>query len=179
MKQRVLAIIGALGLIAVAWFVPARCSPTMWAPSGTGSNNGSKDRPVVACTPDLASVCESLAAKGKITAADGDLDLTSGIDAFAKVDGWITWDPAPSIDNFRAPADEARWEGAQPIASSERSILLDPRTSAALATACPASGSPGAASPAAPATTSPLEWATRRRPKASPGSHPRPFALPR
>ncbi len=101
MRERILAILGAVALIVAA--VVVRSLLAGGDETGDGSGRGDGERPVVACTRDLMTVCDALAASGAITAASGPLDLSGAGTPDSSIRGWITWDPAPQVINFDRP----------------------------------------------------------------------------
>lgn len=107
MTQRVLAIVGALALVGIAIGLRA----TVWSgDDGGGGSSGAA--PVVACSPDLAPLCDALADKGALAADPPTLDLARADAPPADVDAWITWDGAPGVANIDAPDT---WGAARPI----------------------------------------------------------------
>lgn len=142
MKQRILAIAGALALVALA--IVARTQ--FGGDSGGGGSSGG-GKPVVACTPDLMSVCDALAEAGKIANDPPTLDLDKAAAPAPEIDAWITWDAIPGVANFDADADGRSdvWGtsivlGASPLAVSTRRSgavpLPDGCSMAALMWAC-------------------------------------------
>ena len=101
MRQRILAIVGAVALVVVALVVRGIVTDS----NSTTGTDGAK--PVVACTSDLMAVCRALANVGAIAADPPTLELADAATATVAnrpVDGWITWDPAPGIANLEAEA---------------------------------------------------------------------------
>jgi hypothetical protein len=128
MRERILAVVGAVALIVAAVVVRSLLA----GDGGDGGGaDGSAGRPVVACTPDLRAVCDALVADGAVTAAPGPLDLAGAGDPAAEVDGWITWDPAPGVVNFDHP--DTWLATGVPLASAPLGVLA-----AAGAGTCPA-----------------------------------------
>lgn len=127
MRERVLAMVGAVALIAVALLVRSWLGDD-GAGSSTGSGGGrggSGGRPVVACTPDLAVVCEALVDDGRIAEDPPTLDLDSGAEApDPAIDAWITWDPAPRLVNENAREGIAVWADGAPLGSAPLGVLL-------------------------------------------------------
>lgn len=118
MKQRLLAIAGAVVLVAVA--VVLRTTVLDDGSTGSGGGGGA---PRVACAPDLAAVCAALADTGAIAPDPITLDLDSATEPPADLDGWITWDGAPGVANLDAPdtwQDPLAVAGA-PLAVARRS----------------------------------------------------------
>ncbi len=140
MKERILAILGAIALVAAAFV--ARSLIAGDDGSGSGGGGGGGGRPVVACTPDLMAVCDALVADERIAADPPELDL--GDEAAAArvgdrvIDGWITWDPAPRIANF--DAEEAGspepWDAGNVVMSDRLALLLETAQRVALAESC-------------------------------------------
>lgn len=100
MRERILAAMGAVALIAAALVARSLIvgdGPTSHEPGRSG------DRPVVACTPDLAEVCSALVADGAIRPAARPLELAGAAAPDDELDGWITWGAAPGVANFDAP----------------------------------------------------------------------------
>ncbi|WP_421119319.1 hypothetical protein ACE2AJ_18455 [Aquihabitans daechungensis] len=141
MKSRGAAVIGAFVLIALAIFVRGLLVDDDGG--GGGSNGPGKDDdgpPVVACTPELMAVCDALAAEGDISDTKAarkvrTLDLEGASAPDSKIDGWITWDPAPQIANFDAGQNEV-WAESEALGSARLAALLDPATADALTAAC-------------------------------------------
>ena len=110
-----LAVIGAVCLIAVAVLVrSAFAGGDGGGGGGNGSGNG--DLPVVACTPDLAAVCDALVADDRIAADPQTLDLADAAAPPPEVDAWITWDPAPAIANIDADQENQPEPWSKPVA---------------------------------------------------------------
>lgn len=135
MKERVLAIFGAVALIVVAIVVRSVVTDD---DQQTGGGGGKGQRPVVACTPDLMAVCQALADDGKIASDPPALDLGDDAMADDTIDGWITWDPAPGIANIDAPGTwgPSRALGSSPLGVAARSnegLLIE---------GCPDNGDP-------------------------------------
>lgn len=147
MKERILAIVAAVALVAVA--IAAR---SVLVGDDAEAEGGGGRRPVVACTADLMSVCDALAEDGRIAADPPTLDLNTGDRAAARaqvgdraLDGWITWDPAPAVANLDATeaGDRARWGAATPVGTAALAVATSPDlalpdgcTTAALDWAC-------------------------------------------
>lgn len=140
MGKRVVAIVGALALVAAALFVRHALSDRGNGDGGpgAGTDSGSGGLPVVACTPDLADICQALADDGKVTPAAETLDLDGAVDPPQEVDAWITWDPAPGIANLQDVNSEV-WTGSTAIAQAELAILVSPAAREGLAAACKSS----------------------------------------
>jgi len=132
MKERVLAILGAIALVAVAVLIRSALVGDGEQSSNSGGGSGG-DRPVVACTADLMTICEALEADERIAKNSPTLDLDGASDPDAGIDAWITWDPAPQIANFDA-GEPAVWQAAEPLGQARLSIA---GTSAELSVACP------------------------------------------
>lgn len=127
MKDRGLAVLGAFVLIVVALFIRGRV-----VGGSDGGDPGSKrstGRPTVACTPELQSVCDALAADRAITATDP-LDLDDASEPDGAVDAWITWSPAPEIANFGADPSTPNtvWQKPTALGSATQAVLVDPGT---------------------------------------------------
>lgn len=105
---------------------------------GDGASGASKDDPTpagpprVACAPDLATVCDRLAAAGKIAKAPPTLEVGDAADPPEGIDGWITWDPAPRVAEF-ADRNDTVWERADAVAHGRLAVA---GTADALAEAC-------------------------------------------
>lgn len=131
-RERVLAIFGAVALIAAAFVVRS----LIVGGDGGGSSESagsrpSSGRPVVACTKDLMAMCDALAAEGAIAANPPPLELGSYGAKTAKVDdvdvdGWITWDPAPAMANFDAEGSEDVWKGDTVDLSTDQLAAIGP-----------------------------------------------------
>lgn len=122
MRERVLAVIGAVCLIAVAVLV--RSAIVGDDGSGDGGSDGGADRdelPVVACTPDLEAICEALADDGTIAADPPTLELDAAAAPPEDVDGWITWDPAHQVANFVAEVEV--WQSPEVLASAPLAVV--------------------------------------------------------
>jgi hypothetical protein len=120
--KRLGAIVGAVALVVVALVVRGRLAGSDGG-SGSGRRASGGD-PVVACTPELADVCTALAEAGAIAADPPTLDLADATSPPAAVEAWITWDPAPAIANFDAPAPV--WAQAEPLGSAPLGLLVGP-----------------------------------------------------
>jgi hypothetical protein len=119
-KQRLLAIAGAVVLVAVAVVLRTTVLDDGDGTSGSGGGGGA---PRVACTPDLADVCAALAEIGAIAPDPITLDLDGATEPPEDLDGWITWDGAPGVANLDAPdtwQDPLAVAGA-PLAVARRS----------------------------------------------------------
>lgn len=132
MKQRVLAGLGAIALVAAALVLRSQLADD--GSAGATRADGTTGTPVVACTPDLQDICDALV----------DADLIEGTAPFdlapqrsdgptaaapdASVDGWITWDPAPAIANFDAGQARAPepWSESVLLGSAPLAILARP-----------------------------------------------------
>jgi len=120
MRERVLAVVGAVCLVAVALLVR---SAIVGGDDGGGSGGGAGDgRPTVACEPDLAEVCELLARDGVIGADPPTLSLADAAAPPDDVDAWITWDPAPALADFDAGGDGV-WAETGLLASGPLRLL--------------------------------------------------------
>ena len=118
-----LAVAGAVCLVALALVVRA-------AIVGGDDETDHPDQQragglaVVACTPDLAEICDALAAAGAIAPAPPALELGDDVDA--EIDGWITWDPAPRVAGYavgRRSDPSAAWPAVSPIATGRLGVL--------------------------------------------------------
>lgn len=127
MRERVLAIVGAVALIAVALLVRSWLADDDAEGGGSagGSGGGSNGQPVVACTSDLAAICEALADDGRIAEDPPTLDLADSDDP-PTVDGWITWDPAPFVVNENAGQGASIWSEPEVLGSAPLGVLLYP-----------------------------------------------------
>lgn len=121
MKERILAVVGALALVAVALVVRAQL-----VDDGGGGGASGGGAPAVACTPDLMAVCEVLADEGRIAEDPPTLDLNGAAGPLPGIEAWITWDPSPGIANIDADQDSAPmpWdaEGAVPIGAAPLAV---------------------------------------------------------
>lgn len=131
MKQRILAIAGAVALVVVAVVVRAQLAGDDDSTSGGGGGGGG--RPVVACSPGLEEICRTLAEEGLVAADPLTFDLgsagaTTGTVGDTPVDAWITWDPAGEIANFDAQATTGSpvWDDPEPVGSSPLAIAGKP-----------------------------------------------------
>lgn len=132
MKERILAVVGAIALIVVA--VVARGVLAGDDDSGSGGGSGGGRRPVVACSPGLEPVCEAMAEAGFVDEEFEVFDLgsdgaTTGMVDDVEVDAWITWNPAGEIANFDAPGTPT-WGspvviGVSPLVLASRDDLPD------------------------------------------------------
>ncbi len=121
MRQRILAIVGAIALVVVALVVRGIVT------GSDGASGTSDAKPIVACTSDLMAVCQALADSGDIAANPPTLDLARAAIATVDnrpLDGWITWDPAPGIANLDAEAGGKTrpWSTAQALGTSPLGI---------------------------------------------------------
>ncbi len=135
MRERILAIVGAIALVVVAVVVRG-----IFTDDG-GSGSSARHQPVVACTLDLAPVCAALAADGKIAADPPTLDLPAAASPKVdgrQVDGWITWDPAPGIANLDADraGNGQPWGSPVPLAGSPLGIASRTTSPAQLPAGC-------------------------------------------
>lgn len=121
MIKRVGAIVGAVALVAVAVLIRGRLAGSDGGGGGGGGRSGGDL--VVACTPELAEVCAALAEAGAIATDPVTLDLDRAV-SFDDADAWITWDPAPAIANYDAPA--ARWDRVEVLATAPLGFLVGP-----------------------------------------------------
>lgn len=126
MRERVLAVLGAVALVAVAVLVRSALSGD--DDGGGGGGGSSADRPVAACTAELADVCEALADAGAIAADPPTLELADAAQPPEGVDAWITWSPAPALAGFDAdPQDpSAVWPEVAALASEPLAVALVP-----------------------------------------------------
>lgn len=122
MRERILAVVGAVGLVVAAIVVRSMLVGDDGSGGGNASGgNGNGALPVVACDPDLADVCDALAADGSITRAPSALSLADAAEPPPEVDAWITWDPAPGIANFDAPGT---WTNREFVAGAPLAVLV-------------------------------------------------------
>ncbi|WP_426572184.1 hypothetical protein [Aquihabitans sp. McL0605] len=133
MKSRGVAVIGAFLLIVVALTLRNQVAGSDGDGATKGHSGGGK--PVVACSPDLASVCAALADDGTIADHPPSLDLDHAAEPPAGIDGWITWSPAPQIANFDAGSTKV-WGPPEVLGSAAAAVLIDPDSIAALPAAC-------------------------------------------
>ena len=99
MRERVLAVVGALCLIALAIVVRGALSDKDESGPDPNSSSSGSDLPVVACTEDLMSLGDQLAKDGQITKDPPTLEL--GQDVPAGVNALVTWDPAPQVPCYK------------------------------------------------------------------------------
>ena len=135
MRQRILAIVGAVALVVVALVVRGIVTDSNGA-SGTGGG-----KPVVACTTDLMAVCQALADSGAIAADPPTLELADAATATVDnrpLDGWITWDPAPGIANLDAETGGSSrpWSTPQVLGASPLGIASLTAVSPSLPSGC-------------------------------------------
>lgn len=138
MRERILAIVGAAALIAVAFVIRS----VVAGDDGAGGAGGGGGRPVVACTPDLMAVCDALVADGRIANNPPALDL--GVEAAAaevggrRLDGWVTWDPAPGIANLDATqaGRMPRWDRSTPLGASPLAVATTSNNAISLPEGC-------------------------------------------
>ncbi|CAN5621691.1 hypothetical protein BH10ACT1_BH10ACT1_20170 [soil metagenome] len=122
MRQRILAIVAAVALVAVAFVARSVIADDG---DGGGGGGGGGSKPVVACTPDLAAVCAALADEGRIADDPPTLDLDGAATPPADIDGWITWDPAPGIANLDAEQDSGTtWGSGRALGSSALAVAI-------------------------------------------------------
>ncbi|MCB1029926.1 MAG: hypothetical protein KDA95_01225 [Acidimicrobiales bacterium] len=133
MRERVLAVVGALCLIALAIVVRGALSDKDESGPDSDSNSSGSDLPVVACTEDLMSICDQLAKDDHIAKDPPTLEL--GQDVPDGVNAWITWDPAPRIAGFAISQTNPRsvWTHVYGIAEAQ---LAAAGTSTSLQSAC-------------------------------------------
>lgn len=119
MKQRVLAILAAACLIALAVVARNALAGDDGPVAGKGGKGSGGDggAPTVACTPDLMAICKALADDDTIAKDPPKLDLNEAAQAPSEIDGWITWAPTPDVVNFEAT--EPRWGKSVPLLSAE------------------------------------------------------------
>ena len=134
-----MAVIGAFALIALAIFIRGKLVDDDGGDGSKGSRRDGK-APVVACTPELMSVCEALANEGRIADDPVELDLPDAAEPPAEVDGWITWNPAPQIANYVASPtlNPLVWSTTTALGSATELILADGSTATGLAADCDA-----------------------------------------
>lgn len=124
MRQRIFAILGAILLVAAAVAVRGllvKDKSGRGSGAGRGGQGQASQKPVVACTPDLKSVCDALAKDGSIADNTPSLDLLEAASPPSDIDGWITWDPAPQIANIDR---QGTWDGATVLASSPLAVIV-------------------------------------------------------
>lgn len=117
MKQRVLAGLGAIALVAAALVLRAQLAD---GPASARRSDGTTGTPVVACTPDLQDICDALVDADLIEGTTP-FDLADAARPDPAVDGWITWDPAPAIVDFDAAGT---WIDPTVLGSSPAVLLL-------------------------------------------------------
>ena len=133
MKERVLAIFGAVALIAAAFVVRSLIVGGDGGSGGVSESAGSgssSERPVVACTKDLMAMCDALAAEGAIAPDPPTVELgsdgaTTGTVDKVDLDGWITWDPAPALANFDA-RNKPAWDDEVLALSTDELAVIGP-----------------------------------------------------
>lgn len=115
MRERILAVAGAVALVVVAVVVRLTVFGGDGGEAGGGRSGGSV--PVVACSPDLAMICADLAGAGVIARDTPVLDLPGAAEPDPRVDAWITWDAAPDLVDIDQPAtwDDATALGSAPL----------------------------------------------------------------
>jgi hypothetical protein len=118
MKERLLAVLGAICLIAAAVLV--RQWLTDRGDDDAGGGGSGSNRPVVACTVELADVCDALAAAGAIAADPPELDSAGAATPDDQIDAWITWDPAPQLAGYDADGrtPTATWTEVEVLATA-------------------------------------------------------------
>ena len=120
MRERILAVVGAIGLIVGAIFLRSALAGDDSTDDRAGDRgSNSSGAPMVACEPDLQPVCDALVKADAITAAPP-LTLAGAAADDLDVDGWITWDPAPGVANFDRPDT---WGDPQALASAPLGVL--------------------------------------------------------
>lgn len=119
MRERLLAVVGAICLVAVAVLVR---SAVVGGDDEPGSGRTDGGAPTVACSPTLADLCDALADAGRIAADPPELAL--GDAAPAELDGWIAWDPGPAVAGFSSPGGEieAAWPTVEALASAPLAV---------------------------------------------------------
>ncbi len=124
MRERLLAVVGAVGLVVAAIVIRSMLvgdDGSDGGSAGGAGGGGGRTSAVVACDPDLTEVCEALAANGSITPAAGSLSLADAAEPPPEVDAWITWDPAPGIANVDAPGT---WAGSDHVGGASLAVLV-------------------------------------------------------
>ena len=101
--RRVLAVLGAVLMVAVALLVRAAIDG---GDDGEGSGGGGEDAaPQLLCAEELADLCETLAQEGlaevTIEPVGTTVDRLGAIDADLGADAWLTLDPFPQQVNDR------------------------------------------------------------------------------
>ncbi len=114
-------MVGAVALIAAALVARSFLAGDDQGNAAGRGDNG-RDRPVVACTPDLQTVCDSLVADGAISPAPNSLELADATNPHAEVTGWITWAPAPGVANIDRP--DTWLAESEPVASAPTGVLV-------------------------------------------------------
>jgi hypothetical protein len=121
-KQRVLAIAGAVILICTAILVGSLFGGD--DEGGGETDPGGSDLPIVACTSDLEPICRELAAEGEIAEDPPVLDLDDLGSLPDGLDAWITWDPGPRVANF-ASGDDG-WSAGEPLGRAPLALATVP-----------------------------------------------------
>lgn len=126
MRDRILAVLGALALVALAVFVRGKLVDD--ADGGKEGSRPAAERPVVACTPDLAAICTALADAGGIAEDPPTLDLNTAANPPKEIEGWITWAPGPAIANLddTASGGDTVWSKDVVLGSAELGVLAVP-----------------------------------------------------
>lgn len=129
MRARILAVLAAVALVALAVFVRGKL-----VDAGNGGGDSKKDRPkpvaerpVVACTPDLAAICAALADAHQIATGTAPLDLDGAADPPKEIQGWITWSPAPEVADLDTNGERV-WKRGVTLGSAELGVFADPAT---------------------------------------------------
>lgn len=131
--NRGLAVLGAFALIVLALLARSKFADSSTSSDGTKKPSG--DKPVVACTPDLMAVCDALVRDGRIAADPPSLDLGDASDPDAKIDAWITWNPAPQIADASNQTDKV-WGTPIVLGSARAAVLIDGASAAGLSATC-------------------------------------------
>lgn len=133
MAQRVLAVLGAIGLVLAA--IAARNAIDDGGdddPSGNGDGDGEI---VLVCATDLAAMCDALDGVRVVEqeAADTAAAVESGDDALDGVDGWVTTSAWLEVVESGAPG---RLGAIEQLAVSPTIVAVDPDRADAVAALC-------------------------------------------
>jgi hypothetical protein len=129
--KRVVALVGAVAMIAAALAIRARLDD-----DGDGGSSSSGGRATIACVTELEAACRAALDGTEVSLRVEDAGRTASALAAgsADIDGWVTFAPWPEVAN--AKATTTVMEQGTPMASTALSIAVVGERTAALTTAC-------------------------------------------
>ncbi|MBA2281015.1 MAG: hypothetical protein M3527_04205 [Actinomycetota bacterium] len=127
--KRVLALLGAVALVAGALALrSALADDSADVATEPGDEPGAVAAPVVACVPELETVCRGMARIFELRVEEP-ADTVAAIDSGTEIDAWVTFDPWPEMagieSNHAFFSDPGLILASSPLVMLVRNGLLD------------------------------------------------------